>query len=323
MSLRLMGGNGATLAHLRRVLGYPLIKLAEWCKDASEKYGKEHPAISATLNRFTQLKPEDKEGLSILSTALTETEWLDSSAIMSDLQGGMDVKGNQFDFARLKVEPTTVYLVLPPEYLETHSTWLRVLINAIMLPLLRSTEDAPVPVLFMLDEYAALGRMEIIESNLALMRGYGVKLLPVLQDLSQLKDIHEKRWESFISNAGVRHIFAPQDWTGQKYFSDLAGQRPWTYKTTGQSDSLQTGGPANSRGLSASVSEHVQIVPNYYPQDLGAMQRGQGLLFVAETRAGRANVRQRAIFPDARDTEGAKLLPQVAAMYRNARKVIE
>lgn len=40
--------------------------------------------------------------------------------------------------------------------------------------------------LFMLDEFAALGQLEMVQTAMGLMRGYGVKLWPILQDLSQL-----------------------------------------------------------------------------------------------------------------------------------------
>ena len=77
----------------------------------------------------------------------------------------------------------------------------------------------------MLDEFAQLGRMEIIEDNYALMRGYGVKLMDDLARLKSGKKSYNERWESFISNAGIVQAFAPQDMTTRKYLSDLADER--------------------------------------------------------------------------------------------------
>jgi type IV secretion system protein VirD4 len=174
----------------------------------------------------------------------------------------------------------------------------------------------------MLDEYAQLGRMEVIESNLALMRGYGVKLWPVLQDIQQLKEVHEKRWESFISNSGVRHLFAPQDVTSQKYFSDLSGQRAWWYKTASENRSQSTGGPSHSQSSGFNTNDAVMMVPTWYPQDLGSIRRGQGVLFVAENREGKANLRYRAVLPDVREKIAADLLPDATAMIAQARRDI-
>ncbi len=51
--------------------------------------------------------------------------------------------------------------------------------TSILLPLLRSVEAAPVPALLMLDEFAQLGHMEVIQDNYALLRGFAVKLWTV------------------------------------------------------------------------------------------------------------------------------------------------
>ena len=77
----------------------------------------------------------------------------------------------------------------------------------------------------MLDEFAQLGHMEIIKDNYALMRGYGVKLWTVWQDLNQAKILYGDWWESFIGNAGMVQSFAPQDMTTRKYLSELGGER--------------------------------------------------------------------------------------------------
>jgi type IV secretion system protein VirD4 len=316
MGLRLDFGDAACLGLLRALVGMEADELAANNKGMVARWKSKEPAIAASLNRFTKFDPQNKELFGILSTAITETDWLDSPQIAEDLLQGA------FDFGRLKQEPTTVYLVLPPEYLDTHATWLRIMITSILLPLLRSVEDAKTPVLFMLDEYAQLGRMEVIESNLALMRGYGVKLWPVLQDIQQLKEVHEKRWESFISNSGVRHLFAPQDVTSQKYFSDLSGQRAWWYKTASENRSQSTGGPSHSQSSGFNTNDAVMMVPTWYPQDLGSIRRGQGVLFVAENREGKANLRYRAVLPDVREKIAADLLPDATAMIAQARRDI-
>ena len=146
-----------------------------------------------------------------------------------------------------------------------------------LAPLIRTT-GGRVPVLFMLDEFAQLGRLEVIERNMALMRGYGIKLWPVFQDLAQAQDIYEKRWESFISNAGVLQTFAPQDVTTREYLSKLSGQRLYWLKTVG-TNTGQSMGPQSS--MSAGVTEGWSNMqgPIYWPQSLAAMRDGQAILF--------------------------------------------
>ncbi len=136
----------------------------------AERWKDAFPAVAASLNRFGGVSVENRELLSILSTAQTQTDWLDSGPVCTDLAKAT------YDFGSLKENPATVYLILPPNRLATHSTWLRIMITAILTPLLRSVQRAKVPVLLMLDEFAQLGHMPVIENNLGMMREYGVKL---------------------------------------------------------------------------------------------------------------------------------------------------
>jgi type IV secretion system protein VirD4 len=261
----------ASLVSLRTLLGKTPETLAKAIKSYVALTAEREPAIGAKLNRFTQISPDNKELFGILSTAVTHTDWLDSRPIRADLSGATG------DFGRMKDQPTTVYLVLPPRYLESHATWLRLMITAILTPLIRSTEGR-VPVLFMLDEFAQLGHLEVIERNMALARGYGVKLWAVLQDLAQLKDNYERRWESFIANAGIIQSFAPQDVTTREYLSKLSGQRLYFVKSRQESGGQSHGqGLSENRGWSESWS-HFQG-PAYWEQGLAQLSGEQAVLF--------------------------------------------
>jgi len=230
------------------------------------------PELDRKLERFTLLTADNKELNGIISTALTQTRWIDSRPISTDLAKG------KFDFGSLKKKKTTVYLTLPPRYLATHAAWLRVLITSSLMPLLRSVDDAEVPVLLMLDEFAALGHVNMIEKNMALMRGYGIKLWIVLQDLAQIKTLYKDRWESFIGNAGVMQSFAPQDLTTREYLSKMSGKRLY-WITTGSTSISASSGHQDS--ISKGTTENAQYLegPEYWPQGLGAMDIGESVLF--------------------------------------------
>jgi type IV secretion system protein VirD4 len=278
---RLESGAQSSLVAVRDWVGSPPYVLAREIKhNLIPLAGGIHDAIPAKLNRFTSLTKENRELFSILSTAQTQTAWLDSQPIRRDLGKGAA------DFGQMKYRPMTVYLILPPRYLATHSTWLRLMVTAVLQPLMRSVRPATVPVLFMLDEFAQLGHLPVIENNLALMREYGIKLWPVFQDLAQAQDIYKTRWESFISNAGVLQSFAPQDVTTRKYLSELSGRRLYWLETTSRSTSANSG---PQLGMTTGTQEGWQNMqgPVFWPQGLAAMQDGQAILF-ARGRAPRA-----------------------------------
>ena len=267
-----MPGTGS-FADVRGLLGQPAPEFRDTVRKIIKTAidnGCEELAIKA--GRFADFSSDSRELNSIISTALTQTRWLDSRPVKADLAQG------SFDYSNLKQRPITVYLILPPRYLATHSTWLRLMVATILLPLLRSVENVKVPVLFMLDEFAQLGQMSVIENNMALMRGYGLKLWPVFQDLAQAQTLYKDRWESFIGNAGVLQIFAPQDLTTRQYLSKLSGQRLYWVTTGATSASSSVGGHQTQ---SSGTSEAVQYMPGpvYWPQGLGTMDTGQAVLF--------------------------------------------
>ncbi len=224
-----------------------------------------YPELRAKAARFAEIDEESKELHSIISTALTQTRWLDSRPIKRSLV----VKKAQ-DFGALKERPTTVYLVLPPHRLVSHSLWLRLMITSILQPLLRDVRPAKVPVLLMLDEYPALAEGDgfpMIARNMAMLRGYGVKLWSVWQDLSQAQRIYGRHWETFASNAGVLQAFQPQDLTTAHYLSERTGLAAREINNWSWS------------GKHPTFSGNQQGMPLMLPQAVRGMDEGKALLF--------------------------------------------
>jgi len=236
------------------------------------------PELETKALRLNDASHENRELLSVVSTALAQTRWLDSRPIKRDLARaalGEDA------FAQMKERPTVVFLVLPARRLGTHSTWLRLMITSVLQPLMKDTRASKVPVLFMLDEAAALGHLPVIEQTMAMMREYGIKLWTVFQDFAQATSIYGERWPSFLGNAGVLQAFAPQDFGTAKALSEQLGQ------TTKPMHS------ASGSGLSPSFSISQVQVPLMLPQELSAM--GDGFAVI---KSHKSESPLRVYFPD-------------------------
>lgn len=134
------------------------------------------------------------------------------------------------------------------------------------------------PVLFILDEFAQLGRMEAMETAIALSGGYGIRLWPVLQDLNQLKDLYPQNWETFLANAGVQQWFAPRDLTTAEYISNRCGQRTVLVKNTLTREISKKEKSGGFTGFSHSYSP--QSRPLFLPQEIMGMRRDRQLLFL-------------------------------------------
>jgi len=248
-----------------------------------------HPAIPAKLLKFTEASG-NKELQSVISTAQTQTRFLDSPQIQASLAKP------GFDFAALKQRPMTVYLVLPPARLTTHAKWLRLIIDSAIRALQRSPRNRVRPdVLFILDEFPQLGRLESVETSMALNAGYGIKIWAVVQHLNQLVAEYGSNWETFFSG-GVINAFAPRDVFTSKKLEELSGFQM-----------IERPGHSVTDEGNVTVSMNLEKREVIMAQELRAMPRGQLISFVP-TDAG-----QKMIFTHARDfSELADVAPHIA-----------
>jgi len=159
---------------------------------------------------------ENAEG-DIIATALSHTDWLDSLAMADALAT------SEFSLSELKATTATVYLVLPPQYLDVHGRFLRLFVNLALQEVGRGRKPR-YPVLMVLDEFYALGRMQFVAKAAGLMAGFGVKLWPIVQNLSQLAELYPDNWETFLGNAGMWQVFAVNDQTTARYMSERLGE---------------------------------------------------------------------------------------------------
>jgi len=238
-----------TLATVREYLTLPpekLRALLELMQDSDAAGG----LIARAANRF--LGKADREAASVLSNAQRHTHFLDSPRIAKSLAR------SDFAFSDLRHRITSVFLVLPPNRMDAYSRWLRLLVSQALQDIARDAEASvgaqgssqrlKTPTLFLLDEFAALGRLEAVERAMGLMAGYGLQLWPILQDMSQLKDLYGERAGTFIANAGVQQVFGVNDFETAKWLSQMMGQETAGFQT----DSFKPGdGPSFSNNITS------------------------------------------------------------------------
>ncbi len=81
---------------------------------------------------------------------------------------------HEFDFARLKREPHTVYLMLPSEKLGVAAPWISLILNYAIEAIAK--QAGPVRTTFLLDEFAQLPPAPAVMKALRLYRGKGIQL---------------------------------------------------------------------------------------------------------------------------------------------------
>ena len=189
---------------------------------------------------------EERERSGILSTAQRHTAFLDDPRILGTL------RTSTIDFRKLKSQKgLDVFLCIPPAELEIQTRYVR----ATLSMALRAVSTPGLPkhkVLFLLDEFAGLGYFAPVEKMISLMRGYGVTLWLLVQDLSQLQAVYPK-WKTFLANMTLQ-AFGAQDHDTAEYLSKMLGQQTIETESKSASSSARTsGGGGGSSGRSTST----------------------------------------------------------------------
>lgn len=181
------------------------------------------PGMMQSSNEYVRaaaariLNKAPKEFSSILSTAQQNTHFLESPKIQHTLSD------SDFTFEELENGKTDIFVVLPAGRLFTYNRFLRMLLSSAITSVTRFKTKPNPPVYFLMEEAAALGRMEVIETAFGLMAGYGMQLHMIVQDLNQLVSLYGERWQTFIANSGVIQIFGTRDLMTSDYTSRLCG----------------------------------------------------------------------------------------------------
>lgn len=224
--------------------------------------------VARAANRH--LGKSDREAAGVLSAAQRHTHFLDSPR-MTAVLGRSD-----FHFADLKRRNVSVFLVLPPDRLSTYSRWLRLLVAQSLTDMARDPGKPAVPVLYLLDEFAALGHLAPVERAMGLMAGYGVQLWPILQDVHQLRATYGQRAGTFLSNAGVLQVFGVNDHDSARLVSDLLGQETVVFQTMSRAlDAEKTG---------ITYGEQHTARPLLTPDEVRNLPQNLELLFLASQR---------------------------------------
>lgn len=239
--------------------------------------------VAAAANALLTLGPNERG--SILSTARRNTEFLDSPPMQECLSGQSSF--NPRDLKENK-KGTTVYLCLPSGRLHTHFRWMRVVLASILGALEHSLAEPATghSTLFILDEFAQLNRMELVEKAAGLMAGYGVKLWIILQDITQLQRLYAESWETFFGNAGVVQFFGNTDLTTLDYLARKLGRmdthksRKADQREAGDSDLMR---PAELEKLLCREEEIVSKFGQKYGLQI-VLLSGQRPLLLRKTR---------------------------------------
>ncbi|HEV2349284.1 MAG TPA: type IV secretory system conjugative DNA transfer family protein [Terriglobia bacterium] len=195
-------------------------------------------AIREMAAPFIDLAPETYSG--VMSNLSEKTKFL------SDPQVKASTAKSSFSMEDLVTHKCSVYVVIPTERMDAQKTWLRLVVASAMHTFKRprKRDESRHRCLFLIDEFAALGRVEELPRDIATMGGFGVDFVLVVQGLDQLKDHYGDARNTILSNCAYKWFCNLNDLESAEYLSKTLGKK--TVETTSTSDSSSSHGGSSS-----------------------------------------------------------------------------
>jgi type IV secretion system protein VirD4 len=177
-----------------------------------------HPVVASSARELLNKSENERSG--VLSTTMSFLG-LYRDPVVAKVTGRSDWRIRDLvDGAR----PMSLYLVVPPSDIARTKPLMRLVLNQIGRRLTESLDPdrRRQRLLLMLDEFAALGRLDFFESQLAFMAGYGIRSFLITQSLNQLERAYGPN-HAILDNCHIRIAFSTNDERTAKRVSDALG----------------------------------------------------------------------------------------------------
>ena len=177
-----------------------------------------HPVVASAARELLNKSENERSG--VLSTTMSFLG-LYRDPVVAKVTGRSDWRIRDLVDG---VRPTSLYLVVPPSDIARTKPLMRLVLNQIGRRLTESldTDRRRQKLLLMLDEFAALGRLDFFESQLAFMAGYGIRSFLITQSLNQLERAYGPN-HAILDNCHIRIAFSTNDERTARRVSDALG----------------------------------------------------------------------------------------------------
>lgn len=120
------------------------------------------------------------------------------------------------------------------------------------------------------DEFTAMGRVGVISTAAAFLAGYNLRLLTVVQAMSQLDAVYgDKEARTFATNHGLQILFAPREQRDADEYSAMLGH--FTERVTSRGRTQSLNGQRHNSSTSRSESEQRRAL--LLPQEFKELSR--------------------------------------------------
>lgn len=158
--------------------------------------------------------------------------------------------GNDFDLRDIRKKRMSIYVAVTPNDLDRLQPLLNLFFQQLIdLNIQELPEHNPAlkyQCLILPDEFAALGRVNILTKSISFIAGYGLRMLPVFQSQAQLREVYgADTAENFITNHALKIIYPPKEIKDAEEISKTLGTKTVKSKSKSKSRPSDLFGKSN------------------------------------------------------------------------------
>ncbi len=227
-----------------------------------------------SLNSYFSLPQETKT--SVLGTFNAQMQMFTNPSVIAA------TSHDDFNLANIRKEKMSIYVCVAPNRLSQASKLLNIFfsqliqINTEELP--EQNEKLKETALILLDEFTALGKVDIIEKAISYIAGYGLRLLLIYQSQSQLSGVYgEESARNIVTNCGCQILFAPREQQDAEEYSKMLGNT-----TINLENYSYNKGGKDSSGKNISINQHERAL--MLPQELKQMGNDTQIIILEDCK---------------------------------------
>ena len=121
--------------------------------------------------------------------------------------------------------------------------------------------------LLLLDEFTALGKINVLASAIGYLAGYNLRLVTVIQAVSQLESVYgEKDARTFATNHALQILYAPREQRDANEYSEMLGTFTQRETSKGRSTSSGAKGGGSSQSTNESSQRRALLLPQEFKE---------------------------------------------------------
>lgn len=186
--------------------------------------------------RYGFVSPQTRSIFTALTGLAEETFSSVIASMQAPLQQFMSpmlaaaTNATDIDVAAIRKQQTTVYVIIPTQKLDESSKLLNIFFSTVIGNNLdkQLNEDPALKyqMLMLMDEFTAMGRVDVWSKRISISASYGVRDLCIIQSRAQLRSAYgADDAQNFITNHAASIVFTPREQEDANAYSEMLGYR--------------------------------------------------------------------------------------------------